>query len=96
MKYIKSILKVFARLIHFRPATEEEKIAFAKRHSLRSRSNLNDTVINPATGLPMIGCLDVNGSSFGSNSSYDNYHRNQDHNTTPSYTSSYDSFTNRY
>lgn len=99
MNIIKNILKRIAKIIHFIPYsewTEEEKLAWTIKHSSYRYKNLNETHINPASGLPMIGCLDSSGSSFGSNNSYDNYHRNQDHNTTPSYSSSYDSFTNRY
>lgn len=100
MNFIKIILKTIAKIIHFRPATEEEKIAYAKKHSFNSYSKSNDTTINPASGLPMIGCLDVNGNSFGSNSSSDQYYRNQDdyyrsHSTT-NFNSSYDPFSNRY
>ena len=98
MKFIKIILKAIAKIIHFRLPTEQEKIEFAKRHSLTSYSKSNDTTINPASGLPMIGCLDVNGNSFGSNSSSDSYYRNQNSSSYSStnYTSSYDPFTNRY
>lgn len=78
MNIIKIILKKIAKFIHFVPATEEQKIEYAKRHSNRSRASLNETTINPASGLPMIGGLDVNGNSFGSNSSSDHYRRNQD------------------
>lgn len=101
MNIIKIILKTIAKIIHFVPATEEEKIEYAKRQrEIHSYSKSNETIINPATGLPMIGCLDVNGNSFGSNSSYDHYRRsNEDSYRSPSstnYSSSYDPFTNRY
>lgn len=101
MNIIRAILKKIAKIIHFRPATEEEKIEYAKRQrAVHSYSKSNETIINPATGLPMLGCLDVNGNSFGSNNSSDHYRRNQDdyyrsHSST-NYTSSYDPFTNRY
>lgn len=97
MNIIKLIIKKIAKIIRFRPLTEEEKNAFSKRHSF---SKSNDTTINPASGLPMIGCLDVNGNSFGSNSSFEQYRRTHDdfyhsHSFT-NYNSSYDSFNNRY
>lgn len=100
MNPIQIILKTIAKIIHFRPLTEEERIAYEKRHSFSSYSKSNETTINPASGLPMVGCLDVDGNSFGTNNSFDHYHRNQDdyyrsHSTT-NYNSSYDSFTNRY
>jgi hypothetical protein len=101
MKFIKIILKTIARIIHFRPATEEEKKAYAERQRASySYYKPNETVINPASGLPMIGCLDVNGSSFGSNSSYDHYRRSHDNSnrsfSSTSYSSSYDPLNNRY
>lgn len=79
MNIIKIILKKIAKIIHFVPPTEEQKIAFAKKYSCRSHISLNETTINPASGLPMIGGLDVNGNSFGSNNSSDHYQRNQDY-----------------
>ena len=101
MKIIKAILKTIAKIIHFRPATEEEIIEYAKRHrAFMSNHRSNDSVINPATGLPMIGCLDVNGNSFRSSSSSDHYRRNHDDSyrssSSTSYSSSYDPFTNRF
>lgn len=101
MNIIKTILKTIAKIIHFVPATEEEKIEYAKRQrGIHSYSKSNDTIINPATGLPMVGCLDVNGNSFGSNSSYDNCRRNSEDNyrsfSSTNYSSNYDPFTNRY
>ena len=101
MNIIKTILKKIAKIIHFVPATEEEKIAYAKKQrAMHSFSKSNETTINPATGLPMIGCLDVNGNSFGSNSSYDHYRRSNDDSyrssSSTNYSSNYDPFTNRY
>ena len=103
MNIIKIILKKIAKIIHFRPYsewTEEEKIVWAKRHSFKSYSKSGDTTINPASGLPMVGCLDVNGNSFGSNSSSDHYRRTQDDYyrslSSTNYNTSYDSFNNRY
>lgn len=101
MNIIKTILKTIAKIIHFVPATEEEKIEYAKRQrAIRSYSKSNDTIINPATGLPMVGCLDINGNSFGSSSSYDHYRRNSEEcyrsSSSTNYSSNYDPFTNRY
>ncbi|BCA97250.1 hypothetical protein TUM19329_36110 (plasmid) [Legionella antarctica] len=101
MNIIKIILKRIAKIIHFKPATEEEKIEYAKRQrALNTYHKSHDTTINPASGLPMIGCLDVNGNSFGSNSSSDYYRRNHDDSyrssSSTSYSSSYDPFSNRY
>lgn len=97
MNIIKIILKKFAKIIHFRLPTEEERIAYAKRNSSWPYHKSNETTINPATGLPMVGCLDVNGNSFGSSNLADHYRRNQDdyyrsHTSTSSYNSSYDPF----
>ncbi|MGT3090782.1 MULTISPECIES: hypothetical protein [Legionellaceae] len=103
MNILKRFLKKIAKIIHFRPYsewTEEEKAVYAKRHSFHSYSKSNDTKINPASGLPMIGCLDVNGNTFGSSSSFDDYHRNHDNNyriySSTNYCNSYDPFANRY
>lgn len=101
MNIIKTILKTIAKIIHFRPATEEEKIEYAKRQrAIHSNSKSNDTIINPATGLPMVGCLDVNGNSFGSSSSYGHCRRHNEDSyrssSSTNYNSGYDSFTNRY
>jgi hypothetical protein len=101
MNIIKTILKKIAKIIHFVPATAEEKIEYSKRQrAIHSSSKSNDTIINPATGLPMLGCLDVNGNSFGSSSSQDHCRRsNEEWYRSPSstnYSSSYDPFTNRY
>lgn len=101
MNIIKTILKTIAKIIHFVPATEEEKIEYAKRQrAIHSYSKSNDTIINPATGLPMVGCLDVNGNSFGSSSSYDHYRRSSEECyrsfSSTNYSSNYDPFTNRY
>ncbi|HAU3911474.1 TPA: hypothetical protein F7082_15200 [Legionella pneumophila] len=101
MNIIKTILKTIAKIIHFVPATEEEKIEYAiRQRGIHSYSKSNETTINPATGLPMIGCLDINGNSFGCSSSYDHYRiNNTDSYRSPSstnYSSSYDPFTNRY
>lgn len=101
MNVIKSILKTIAKIIHFVPATEEEKIEYAKRQrAIHSFSKTNETTINPATGLPMIGCLDVNGNSFGSSSSYDHDRRSSEESyrsfSSTNYSSNYDPFTNRY
>lgn len=96
---IKTILKTIAKIIHFRPATEEERLAYAKRNSFCSYSKDNGTTINPASGLPMVGCLDVNGNSFGSNSSSDHcrgINNDSYSSSSPTNYSSYDPFNNRY
>ena len=97
--------KIIGKIIHFRPYsqwTEEEKIAFEQQNNQFYSSNNYETTINPATGLPMIGCLDVNGNSIGSSSSYDSHRRTDDHydynrtHATTDYNTSYNPFTNRY
>lgn len=100
---LKIPFKIIAKIIRFHPLTEEEKIAYAKRHSSFQSSNNYETTTNPATGLPMIGCLDVNGNSIGCSSSYDHHRRNDDYyydcnrsHSTINGTSSYSPFTNRY
>lgn len=60
-------------------------------------SNNNDTKINPATGLPMIGSLDSMGNSFGSGASDRHHNCNNDyHRQNSIYNSTYDPFNNRY
>ncbi|HEM7073844.1 TPA: hypothetical protein U2K26_002761 [Legionella pneumophila] len=67
------------------------------QNNINQRNNNNETKINPSTGLPMIGNLDSMGNSFGSSASDRNHNWNNDyHRQNYSYTSSYDSFTNRY
>ncbi|HIF0232308.1 TPA: hypothetical protein ACXYK5_002226 [Legionella pneumophila] len=81
MRLIKKILKSFAKIIAVRGLTEEDRnnLTNGRFH----RATLTETRINPATGLPMSGCLDLNGSSYGTSNSFDSYR-------------SYDSFNNRY
>ena len=73
---------------------------FLRQNPINTYSKSNDTIINPATGLPMVGCLDVNGNSFGSNSSYDHYRRSSEDSyrsfSSTNNSSNYDPFTNRY
>lgn len=53
------------------------------------------TRINPATGLPMVnGGLDIAGNPFGTNN-FD-WHRQNHHNGSSSFSGSYDPFNNRY
>lgn len=100
MGILKKILKKIAKIIHFRPYsewTENEKAKYAKQHSFCSYSKSNNTEINPATGLPMIGALDSMGNSFGSSASdRDNYWNNDYHHYSTYNSSSYDPFNNRY
>ncbi|WP_272946893.1 hypothetical protein [Legionella erythra] len=100
MGILKTILKKIAKIIHFRPYsewTENEKAKYAKQNSFRSCSKSNNTEINPATGLPMIGALDSMGNSFGSSASdRDNYWNNDYHRYSTYNSSSYDPFNNRY
>ncbi len=101
MKIIKTILKKIAKIIHFKPATKEEILEYAKRQrAINYRSKSSDTIINPSTGLPMVGCLDVNGNSFGSNSSYEYYRRSSEDCyrsfSSTNYNNNFDLFTNRY
>ncbi|HBD7196761.1 TPA: hypothetical protein KKX01_002724 [Legionella pneumophila] len=100
MGILKKILKKIAKVIHFRPYsewTESEKAEYAKRHSFCSYSKSNNTEINPATGLPMIGALDSMGNSLGSSASdRDNYWNNDYLRHSTYNSSSYDPFINRY
>lgn len=81
MSLIKKILKSFVKIIAVRDLSENEKSNLTK--GCFHHSTLTETRINPATGLPMSGCLDLNGSSYGTSNSFDSYR-------------SYDSFNNRY
>lgn len=69
----------------------------AKNNKQNFEIESNQTQYNPSTGLPMIGALDSMGNSIGTSASdRDNYWNNDYHRQHSSYTSSYDSFTNRY
>lgn len=102
MNILKRFLKKLLKSFILDPIVNglKKKAVYAKRHSFHSYSKSNDTKINPASGLPMIGCLDVNGNTFGSSSSFDDYHRNHDNNyriySSTNYCNSYDPFANRY
>lgn len=93
MKFIKKIFKPIVTFFKFVAIPHPD---FQNKLNQRT-ANKNETKINPATGLPMIGSLDSMGNSIGSSASdrnnnwHDDYHRRN-----PSYTSSYDPFTNRY
>ena len=77
MNILKIVLKTIAKIIHFVPATELQKIEYAKKYAHTNNSPFNTTTINPATGLPMIGAFDVAGNSFGSNSLPDDWYLRQ-------------------
>ena len=98
MNIIKHIFKTFVKFISIRKFSKEEKVDYAKRQSIRSKSTFSETKINPATGLPMVGCLDLNGSSYGTSNSFNDYHRNHEPYRSISCTSfsAYNSFNNHY
>lgn len=99
MKIIKSMLKILAKIFQFHSESKQEKIEYSRKHYSKSFVRSNDTKINPANGLPMVGCLDLNGNSFGTNSSLnDDRYRSNDYFRDNSFTnySSYDPFSNRY
>lgn len=99
MKFIKNILKVISKIIHFTPPTEEQRLERAKLNSCNNYDDKksNVTVINPASGLPMMGCFDIAGNSFGSNASADDYYRrNQEDYYRRSSSSNYSSSQNNY
>ncbi|USQ15590.1 hypothetical protein J2N86_15705 (plasmid) [Legionella lytica] len=77
MSLIKKILKPIVKIIAVRDLTEDERNNLTKR--CLQRSALTETRVNPATGLPMTGCLDLNGSSYGTSNSFNDYHRSTDH-----------------
>ena len=77
MELINKILKVIAKIIHFTPETEEQRLERVKRNSCNNDDDTksNEIVINPASGLPMMGCFDMAGNSYGSNAASDDFSR---------------------
>lgn len=92
MKWIKTIVKPFIWFFK-NLATPNPNYQNKYNH----QNNRNETKINPSTGLPIIGNLDSMGNSFGSSASDRHHNWNNDyHRHSSTYTSNYDSFTNRY
>ena len=81
MDILKIVLHKISKIIGIVPATELEKLQDAKTKSDTCPPLPNEVIINPATGLPMIGCFDSAGNLFGSNNTAnDVYYRNQQDN----------------
>ena len=94
MNVLKIILKTIARIIHFVPATELQKIEYAKKHAQTTCSPSFETIINPASGLPMMGGVDMAGNTFGSNHVLDDWYRRHQHDDYHRYSSSLNSMQN--
>jgi hypothetical protein len=66
---------------NIKPKRKKEKVKNNNENWEGEDFKRQETSINPATGIPMIGCVDIFGNAFGSNysdihrSSYDDYHR---------------------
>jgi hypothetical protein len=80
------ILKLIFRGMGFNFNNKNKKNKKIKNNNENWRGETfkrHETFINPGTGLPMIGSVDVAGNAFGSSysdvhrSSYDDYHRHQ-------------------
>lgn len=56
-----------------------------------------DYTINPATGLPMMGAVDIQGNILGTNhfNSHHDWYNDYNH-THSSFSNSYDPFSNQY
>jgi len=80
-----SILKLILRGMgfNFSNKNKNKKIKNNNNNWRGEDFKRQETSINPGTGLPMIGSVDVAGNAFGSSSSdhhrssYDDYHRHQ-------------------
>lgn len=72
MILIIKFLKAFIKFFTIRELTEEEKMNVVKKSSLRQNLISKESRINPASGLPMVGCVDLNGNTYGTSSSFTN------------------------
>jgi hypothetical protein len=79
MKFFSNLLKKIKDKIGFRIMTKEEYELFLRKKSMGQKPSsfkTNHNKINPASGLPMVGGVDVQGNpygtSFNSSSSYHN------------------------
>lgn len=94
MKWIKLIFKPIIWFFKNLAATNPN---YQNVYNHNHKNNNNETKINPATGLPMIGNLDSLGNSFGSSASdRQNNLGNDYHRQSSTYNSSYDPFNNLY
>lgn len=53
------------------PALKNRGVVFNDDEGSRS---ISSNTVNPANGLPMIGCLDIEGNTYGTDSSHWNDH----------------------
>ena len=76
MNLFEKIINIIATIIHCTPE-DEYKFECVKNDSSTDSDNKkkNVAVINPVSGLLMIGGVDVAGNFFGTKSSSDDYHR---------------------
>lgn len=76
MKLFFNLLKKIKDKIGFRIMTKEEYELFLRKKSMGHKPSSIHNEINPASGLPMVGGMDIQGNpygtSFNSNSSYHN------------------------
>lgn len=72
MILIKKFLNAFIKFFTIRELTEEEKMNLVKSRSLHRNLTSTGSRINPASGLPMVGCVDLNGNTYGTSSSFAN------------------------
>lgn len=85
MKLLAKVINIIATSIYPTLVIDEQELELEqelKRKKNNSRSAYHydykkpdATVINPASGLPMVGGVDVVGNSFGTNNYSDDYHK---------------------
>jgi hypothetical protein len=93
MNLFEKIINIIATIIHCTPE-DEYKFEYVKYDSCTDcdYKKSNVAVINPVTGLLMIGGVDVAGNFFGTKSSSDDYHRRSQEDCYRSSSSSYYNF----
>ncbi|HAU0213580.1 TPA: hypothetical protein JBF28_15175 [Legionella pneumophila] len=85
MKWIKVMFKPFIWIYNNLDPIDDES-------SCLTSSKMNNTRINPATGLPMRGAFDTSGNTLGTSSSS----WNNDYSRSHSSFSNFNSFNNRF
>lgn len=67
MKALSLFFKKLKDKVGFRVMTKEEYATFLKEKGIHDNSVFeSDSITNPATGLPMVGGVDIGGNPYGS------------------------------
>lgn len=94
MRLLEKIINLIATSIHPTLVIEEQEIesGYEKHNSCSTYDYKKPhvTVINPASGLPMVSGFDIAGNVFGTNHSSDDYHRRSHEDSYKSSSISYD------